>query len=103
MLSHIFDVLSCPGVWNVDDLLEWLFLAILLKKQTTNQTKNITACPCMLNLLLVCGFIFPLCQLTALKKTLKLKAEEAAKEKEKQPSAETSADKLRKILKEEKR
>ncbi|XP_053369309.1 tetratricopeptide repeat protein 14 [Clarias gariepinus] len=38
-----------------------------------------------------------------IQKTLKLKAEEAAKEKEKQPSAETSADKLRKILKEEKR
>ncbi|KAF5909834.1 tetratricopeptide repeat protein 14 isoform X1, partial [Clarias magur] len=37
-----------------------------------------------------------------IQKTLKLKAEEAAKEKEKQPSAETSADKLRKILKEEK-
>lgn len=49
------------------------------------------------------GFEFPLCQLTALKKTLKLKAEEAAKEKEKQPTAETSAEKLRKILKEEKR
>lgn len=39
----------------------------------------------------------------ALKKTLKLKAEEAAKEKEKQPTAETSAEKLRKLLKEEKR
>lgn len=47
--------------------------------------------------------VFPLCQLTALKKTLKLKAEEAAKEKEKQPTVETSAEKLRKILKEEKR
>ncbi|XP_060739440.1 tetratricopeptide repeat protein 14 [Tachysurus vachellii] len=38
-----------------------------------------------------------------IQKTLKLKAEEAAKEKEKQPTAETSAEKLRKILKEEKR
>ncbi|XP_017333902.1 tetratricopeptide repeat protein 14 isoform X2 [Ictalurus punctatus] len=38
-----------------------------------------------------------------IQKTLKLKAEEAAKEKEKQLTAETSAEKLRKILKEEKR
>ncbi|KAI4902086.1 hypothetical protein NFI96_014700 [Prochilodus magdalenae] len=37
------------------------------------------------------------------KKTLKLKAEEASREKEKQPTVETSAEKLRKILKEEKR
>ncbi|XP_007256833.2 tetratricopeptide repeat protein 14 [Astyanax mexicanus] len=38
-----------------------------------------------------------------IQKTLKLKAEEASKEKEKQPTVETSAEKLRKILKEEKR
>ncbi|XP_060797147.1 tetratricopeptide repeat protein 14 isoform X2 [Neoarius graeffei] len=38
-----------------------------------------------------------------IQKTLKLKAEEAAKEKEKQQTVETSAEKLRKILKEEKR
>lgn len=57
----------------------------------------------MPGLSLVPGFAFPLCQLTTLKKTLKLKAEEAAKEKEKQATVETSAAKLRKILKEEKR
>ncbi|XP_066503964.1 tetratricopeptide repeat protein 14 isoform X2 [Hoplias malabaricus] len=38
-----------------------------------------------------------------IQKTLQLKAEEASREKEKQPTAETSAEKLRKILKEEKR
>ncbi|KAL7867023.1 hypothetical protein AOLI_G00148370 [Acnodon oligacanthus] len=38
-----------------------------------------------------------------IQKTLKLKAEEASREKEKQQTAETSAEKLRKILKEEKR
>ncbi|KAF7703137.1 tetratricopeptide repeat protein 14 [Silurus meridionalis] len=38
-----------------------------------------------------------------IQEALKLKAEEAAKEKDKQQTAETSAEKLRKILKEEKR
>lgn len=41
--------------------------------------------------------------MTALKKSLKLKEEEAARELEKAKNVETSADKLRKILKEEKR
>lgn len=43
------------------------------------------------------------CQWTALKKSLKLKEQEAAKEQEKTKTVETSAEKLRKILKEEKR
>ncbi|XP_062869102.1 tetratricopeptide repeat protein 14 [Trichomycterus rosablanca] len=40
---------------------------------------------------------------TRIQKTLELKAEEAAKEEEVKPTPETSAEKLRKILKEEKR
>lgn len=42
-------------------------------------------------------------QWTALKKSLKLKEQEAAKEQEKAKTVETSAEKLRKILKEERR
>lgn len=66
------------------------------------KNKHITACSCMpgFNCKWFCISTVPI---GALKKTLKLKAEEAAKEKEKQPTVETSAEKLRKIIKEEKR
>lgn len=56
---------------------------------------------CLINFLKIIQ-ILP-CQWTALKKSLKLKEQEAAKEQEKAKTVETSAEKLRKILKEERR
>lgn len=78
--------MSCPDIWNINDLLEWSLMAKKIMPGLSCKWFCISTVP-----------------IDTLKKTLKLKAEEAAKEKEKQPTAETSAEKLRKILKEEKR
>lgn len=87
MLSHIFfhcfNILM-PGVWK--------------RQQNCLCLAHVHACSIFLKIIQ----ILP-CQWTALKKSLKLKELEAAKEQEKAKTVETSAEKLRKILKEERR